>query len=156
MELRITQLHTRPPEVIAELTEVWESSVRATHLFLSEQEIERLRGYVPQALSAVANLAAVRDRDGRWVGFMGTEEGRLEMLFLAPQTRGRGVGWRLLQYGIDRFKVRTLTVNEQNPGAVGFYQHMGFRVVRRTPLDEQGALSAAVYGAERAGCGPPI
>ena len=145
MELRITQLHTRPPEVIAELTEVWESSVRATHLFLSEQEIERLRGYVPQALSAVDQLAAVRDGDGRWVGFMGTEEGRLEMLFLAPQARGRGVGRRLLQYGIDRFNVRTLTVNEQNPGAVGFYQHMGFRVVRRTPLDEQGAPYPLLY-----------
>ena len=90
-------------------------------------------------------LAAVRDRDGRWVGFMGTEEGRLEMLFLAPQARGRGVGRRLLQYGIDRFKVRTLTVNEQNPGAVGFYQHMGFRVVRRTTLDEQGAPYPLLY-----------
>ena len=93
----------------------------------------------------MAQLAAVRDRDGRWVGFMGTEEGRLEMLFLAPQARGRGVGRRLLQYGIDRFKVRTLTVNEQNPGAVGFYQHMGFRVVRRTPLDEQGAPYPLLY-----------
>ena len=32
---------------------VWEASVRATRLFLSEQEIRRLRSYVPQALAGV-------------------------------------------------------------------------------------------------------
>ena len=66
MELQIEQLHTRPPEMISELTDVWEASVRATHLFLSEEEIQRLRGYVPQALSSVAHLAVVRDEDGRY------------------------------------------------------------------------------------------
>ena len=145
MELQIEQLHTRPPEMISELTDVWEASVRATHLFLSEEEIQRLRGYVPQALSSVAHLAVVRDEDGHCVGFLGTEGDRLEMLFLAPQARGIGVGRRLLQYGITRYRVQTLTVNEQNPGAVGFYQHMGFRVARRTPLDEQGAPYPLLY-----------
>ena len=150
VELRITRLNTRPPETIAELTEVWEASVRATHLFLTEQEIGRLRNYVPQALSSVAELAAVQDEKGRCVGFLGTEGDRLEMLFLAPRVRGMGVGRRLLQYGMSRYGVRTLTVNDQNPVAVGFYQHMGFRVVRRTALDEQGVPYPLLY-MERSG-----
>ncbi len=32
------------------------SSVRATHLFLSESEIDRIKGYVPQALRQVRHL----------------------------------------------------------------------------------------------------
>ena len=32
------------------LLQVWEDSVRATHLFLSEAEILRIRQYVPQAV----------------------------------------------------------------------------------------------------------
>ena len=30
-----------------------------------------------------------------------------------------------------------LAVNEQNPQAKGFYEHMGFHVYKRTGLDEQ-------------------
>lgn len=37
---------------MAQLLGVWEASVRATRLFLSEQEIRRL-SYVPQALVGV-------------------------------------------------------------------------------------------------------
>ena len=42
----------REPALMAQLLEVWEASVRATRLFLSEQEIRRLRSYVPQALAS--------------------------------------------------------------------------------------------------------
>ena len=71
---------------------------------------------------------------------MGTENGRLEMLFLAPEERGQGLGKQLLQYGIQE-----LTVNEQNPQAVGFYAHMGFETYRRTTLDEEGNPYPLLY-----------
>ena len=32
----------------------------------------------------------------------------------------------------ERYGVRELTVNEQNPQAVGFYEHLGFSVWKRT------------------------
>ncbi|ENH9207696.1 GNAT family N-acetyltransferase, partial [Vibrio vulnificus] len=34
--------------------------------------------------------------------------------------------------------VTKVDVNEQNPQAVGFYEHMGFKVVSRSPLDDMG------------------
>ena len=46
----IFECKEREEAVIAALLSVWESSVRATHLFLSEQEIARIKGYVPQAV----------------------------------------------------------------------------------------------------------
>ena len=41
--------------------------------------------------------------------------------------------------------VREVTVNEQNPQAVGFYQHMGFEVYKRTETDEQGGPYPLLY-----------
>ena len=51
---------------------------------------------------------------------MGIDGGKLEMLFLAPEERGRGLGRKLLEYGITEYGVKELTVNEQNPQAKGF------------------------------------
>lgn len=38
------------------LLEIWENSVRATHLFLSGPEIEQIKSYVLQALEAILHL----------------------------------------------------------------------------------------------------
>ncbi len=69
-----------------EIMEVWESSVRATHLFLSEADFQYFKPLI------------------------------------------------MNQY-LDALKV---DVNEQNPQAVGFYEHMGFEVISRSPLDSLG------------------
>ena len=53
--------------------------------------------------------------------------------------RGKGIGKQLLKYGIEKFGIKEVTANEQNPQAVGFYKHLGFKIYKRTDLDEQGA-----------------
>ena len=85
------------------------------------------------------------ERDGAPVGFMGVQDSRLEMLFLDPNARGQGLGRTLLTYGIERLGVTELTVNEQNPQAVGFYEHMGFSTYRRTETDEEGRPYPLLY-----------
>ena len=67
------------------------------------------------------------------------------MLFLASESRGKGLGGQRLRYGIQRYSIETLTVNEQNPQARGFYEHMGFRVYQRTALDQQGMPYPILY-----------
>ena len=78
----------RTETLISRLTEVWESSVRSTHLFLSEEEIRRISGFVPRALREIPHLIALRDEQKELAGFMGIGQGKLEMLFLAPDVRG--------------------------------------------------------------------
>lgn len=39
---------------------------------------------------------------------------------------------------VEGYAVNALTVNEQNPQAVGFYEHMGFRACKRSDVDAQG------------------
>ena len=67
------------------------------------------------------------------------------MLFIDPDERGKGLGKRLLRYGVERCGVERLTVNEQNPQAAGFYEHMGFQTYRRTERDEQGGPYPLLY-----------
>ena len=42
-------------------------------------------------------------------------------------------------------ELEQLTVNEQNPLAKGFYEHMGFHVYKRSELDEQGNPYPLLY-----------
>ena len=67
------------------------------------------------------------------------------MLFIAPEDRGKGLGKHLLQIGIENHAVKRLAVNEQNPQAKGFYEHIGFQVWKRTDCDEQGKPYPLIY-----------
>ena len=144
-DMKITEVTHRTPDLLNRLLEVWEGSVRATHLFLSEGEIIRIREYVPQALKGIAHLLIAENEAGLPVAFMGIENGALDMLFIAPEERAKGLGKRLLQHGMESYAVECLAVNEQNPQARGFYEHMGFRVYKRTNLDEQGNPYPLLY-----------
>lgn len=143
--MRIVEVTYRTPDLLNRLLEVWESSVIATHLFLSNDEIKSIKKYVPQALNEITHLIIAKNEAGSPVAFMGIENGTLEILFISSEERGRGLGKRLIQYGIKRYAVKRLAVNEQNPQAKGFYEHMGFRVYKRTDQDEQGKPYPLLY-----------
>ena len=81
----------RTPDLINRLLTVWESSVRATHLFLSDREIKSIKEYVPQALMGIAHLIIAEADTGCPVGVMGIEDSTWEMLFISPEERGKGL-----------------------------------------------------------------
>ena len=43
MQREITAITDRPPQLMEQLLEVWERSVRATHLFLSPEEMAEIK-----------------------------------------------------------------------------------------------------------------
>ncbi len=143
--MKIIEIKERTPLLLEKLLCVWENSVKATHLFLSDNEINNIKPYVPQALNSVPVLVIAENEKGEPVGFMGISGQMLEMLFIANENRGQGIGKQLLQYGVKNYAVSELTVNEQNPLAKGFYEHMGFTVYKRTELDEQGNPYPLLY-----------
>ncbi|QJW46311.1 GNAT family N-acetyltransferase [bacterium BFN5] len=69
---------------------------------------------------------------------MGVADDKLEMLFIDPEQRSKGIGKKLLNFAINQLGVKKVDVNEENRQAVGFYLHMGFRVVGRSELDATG------------------
>lgn len=123
--------------LIDALTTLWEASVRATHHFLTEEDIQKITPFVKKGLFSVETLVVAYDNH-RPVAFMGIDTDKIEMLFVSPDCLGKGIGKRLVELGIIQYGVRYVDVNEQNPQAAGFYRYIGFEVFERTELDEQG------------------
>lgn len=124
----------------ADLVALWERSVRATHLFLGEEGILRLRPLVAEVLGSEAvEWWVLVDDDGALLGFTGLTDHTIEGLFLDPSHRGKGGGRRLVEFAQARFPgVIKVDVNEQNPEALGFYEALGFRIIGRSPTDDAG------------------
>ena len=133
-----------------EIVEIWEASVRATHRFLTEDDIQFFKPLILNEFLAAVNLRCVKDDGGKILGFLGVAEGNIEMLFLDPASRGKGIGRLLVQYAIEEMSVQKVDVNEQNPDAVGFYKHVGFEVTSRSPLDGMGKPFPILHMALRA------
>lgn len=143
--MMIIEVKDRTSQIIDKLLEVWEGSVEATHKFLSNEEILEIKKYVPQALKEVSYLLVMVSDDDNLIAFMGIEGHKLEMLFVTSEYRGKGIGKKMLLYGIENYKVNYLAVNEDNPQAKGFYEHMGFKAYQRNELDDQGKPYPVLY-----------
>jgi len=144
-KMKIVEIKDRTALLVERLLEVWEDSVKATHLFLSSSEIDSIKEYVPEALNTVSHLVVMEDEDHIPIAFMGINDTKLEMLFIKNSERGKGLGRKLLNYGIENYHMNELVVNEQNPNALGFYEHMGFIPYKRADLDEQGNPYPILY-----------
>ena len=122
------------------LVALWERSVRATHRFLSEEDIAKLRPQVRDALRHdELDLWVLADADDTPIGFLGLAGNDISALFLDPAARNRGAGRRLIAHAQSLRECElTVDVNEQNPAAIGFYEALGFVVVGRSPLDDEG------------------
>ena len=119
------------------LVAIWLRSVRATHAFLTEEDIQKLLPLVrEQVLPALEIWVLIRDDEP--IGFAGLDGARLEALFLDP-AHFRSGGGRLLVEHARRLKGKlAVDVNQQQPEALRFYEALGFRVVGRSPVDSAG------------------
>jgi putative acetyltransferase len=125
------------PDDYPEIVEVWEASVRATHHFLTKENIQFFKPLIPQYLGAV-QLFCVKGDKNKIEGFLGVAEQSIEMLFLHPSAIGKGMGKKLVRFAIESLQVNKVDVNEQNEQAVNFYKHMGFHVINRSATDGMG------------------
>jgi putative acetyltransferase len=121
------------------LLDVWLRSVRATHTFLSEEDIQFL---IPQVRDHLASSApefwVLCNDSGAIMGFMGMSGSKMEALFLVPEFHRRGAGRQLVRHAQALHGELTVDVNEQNGAARAFYEACGFVVEGRSELDDQG------------------
>ena len=119
MNTTIAREDTPPADA---LVAVWERSVRATHGFVTEDEIALFRPQVREMLLAIRPF--VLRVDGEPSGFLALNGAHVEALFLLRAAVEAGA--------------KTVDVNEENPGALAFYLACGFRQIGRDPLDPSG------------------
>ncbi len=132
------QIETTTKAQYFELIDIWESSVRATHHFLSDNNISSLKPLILEHYFNAVDLRVAKNDCNKIAGFIGVADCNVEMLFISPDCRNKGVGSLLLNNAIKNQSATKVDVNEQNPEAIGFYKHLGFSVIGRSPLDGQG------------------
>ncbi len=131
-------IRARAAQDNAQLVEIWQRSVRATHHFLTEENIAQLYPLVLNDYLPAVDVWVAEDRPGHPCGFIGLSGNKVEMLFIDAEQRGKGVGRALLAHAETLYDELQLDVNEQNPQASDFYRHYGFEITGRSALDGQG------------------
>ena len=135
MEVEIRKAN---PERYPEIIEVWEASVKATHHFLTEEDIHFFKSKMASEYLPSVDLYVTSLKEGEISAFMGLSPGKIEMLFVRPEYFGQGTGSRLIEFALRDFGIRKVDVNEQNPKALKFYMNRGFHVVSRDEADSSG------------------
>ncbi|HLV02462.1 MAG TPA: GNAT family N-acetyltransferase [Acidobacteriota bacterium] len=121
------------------LFQIWLESVRATHTFLSEEDIQYFAPFVREYLaSQSAQFWVLCSHNGETAGFIGLERNKIEALFLAPKFHRQGGGRLLVEFARRLRGELTVDVNEQNTAACRFYEACGFIVEGRSALDSSG------------------
>jgi putative acetyltransferase len=120
-----------------QMIQVWESSVRATHDFLIPSDID----YYKKIVSAIDfnsfQVFCLTEVDTLH-GFIGIADNKIEMLFLAPERIGKGLGKTLINFAINELGANKVDVNEQNQNAANFYTKFGFVTYARADKDDEG------------------
>lgn len=122
----------------AAMAAIWQASVQATHHFLKPEDFQFYNAIVQQMDFTASGAYRVSGEDGNIIGFLGTTQHHLDMLFLHPDYFGKGIGGRMLHFAIHHLGVTKVDVNEDNVNAVRFYAHAGFHTTGRRPVDDSG------------------
>ncbi len=120
-----------------EIINLWEVSVRASHHFLSPEEIDFYKPLVLKYALPQATLFGISDQN-KLTGFIGIRGNKIEMLFVHPDNFGQGLGTKLLNFAIREQKCTLIDVNEENPQAYKFYLKNGFKIQSRDETDDNG------------------
>lgn len=141
--IQVRALHTmnirpsKPPELEA-LVDIWLRSVRATHTFLTESDVQELLLIVREQALSNLELWVLCTDDAELIDFMGLSDNSIEALFIAPEHLRCGGGTMLVEHARQIKGILRVDVNEQNPNAIRFYIANGFHVIGRSPLDSDG------------------
>lgn len=117
-----------------ELISVWESSVKATHDFLKPEDFTFYKGLIPTFFDNVS-MHCIKNEQLEIIGFLGTHEENLEMLFVKAEEIGKGIGKKLLLYAIEELNISKVDVNKDNITATAFYKHFGFELQSASDMD---------------------
>lgn len=119
------------------LIKIWESVVLATHDFLLEEDYQFYKSRLTLYFENVS-LYVFKNKELRIQGFLGVSNDKVEMLFVENESRGMGIGKKLLNFAINTLKLNKVDVNEQNIHALEFYKARGFQKIGYTDCDSEG------------------
>ncbi|MBC5620931.1 MULTISPECIES: GNAT family N-acetyltransferase [Butyricimonas] len=132
-------------EMFERMLEIFEASVRATHDFYTEEDIERHLSMVRNSLSCPCHYFCIDKENGNIVGFVSLIGRYIDMLYVHPDYFSMGYGRELLDIALNEFRADTLCVLEQNTRALEMYKRRGFVVERRMEAGEEDEPCPVLY-----------
>jgi ribosomal protein S18 acetylase RimI-like enzyme len=120
-----------------DLTDLWERSARSSHAFMDDEQFVELVPRIRDLLLPSMDVW-VAESAGVMLGFVGARGDHVELLYVAPEAQGRGIGPQLLAQLADGGGPRSVEVYADNAVGLGFYLSQGFRETRRDPTDGAG------------------
>ncbi|MGK6343774.1 GNAT family N-acetyltransferase [Chryseobacterium sp. DT-3] len=126
------------------IMEIWESAVKATHDFLSDEDFNYFKQAIPRDYLPNMEVYLISEK-GESAGFASVVDGNLEMLFIHDDVRGKGYGKKLYEFMKETKGLTKVDVNEQNPKAIGFYEKMGFKRIGRSDQDGSGKAYPLIH-----------
>lgn len=118
------------------LTELWHASVRTSHTFADEEDFAVRGPWIRDGLLPSMDVLVAEDAAGTPLGFVGARGDQVNLLYIAPEHQGRGLGTALLAAVDDGRGPRSVEVYADNTTGMAFYASQGFRETRRYPHDD--------------------
>ena len=125
------------PQHHDEILQVWAEAVRATHDFMTEDEITAFLPHLRRTDIPVDDFYGIF-KQGQLAGFIGIIGNKVELLFIRPAFQGQGMGRQFLDFAVNKKGIYALDVYEENKRAYDFYTRLGFQVTGRLEHDSLG------------------
>ncbi|MBM6593326.1 GNAT family N-acetyltransferase [Microvirga pudoricolor] len=134
------------PRDVGALSRIAESSYRAAFASILDEDVllSRNADYFARRFRESWPSLTVASDEGWILGFCLLTDGHVDMLFLAPEATGRGVGALLLKHA-EKNGAKSLECFRDNRRARAFYEREGWTLARSYERDFAGKPHAFVF-----------
>lgn len=116
----------RDENLVNEILDVYDKSISDLNNEISKDSLEQIKNNTKEMIKSVENLIIVKNEEENIIGFMGCENENLEMLYLHPDYKNKGLGKELINIAINNHNVNKTQVTKINTNGIDFLSHMGF------------------------------
>ncbi|OXX83361.1 acetyltransferase [Paraclostridium benzoelyticum] len=123
---------------IDEIMDIWLESTVKAHNFISREYWENNYKVVKDVYIPIADTF-VYEEEGETRGFISIINNEfIGALFVDVKFQGMGIGTKLIDYSVEKYKKLTLAVYKENQKSVEFYNRKGFEIIEEGLNEDSG------------------
>ncbi|MCU9816363.1 N-acetyltransferase [Paraclostridium sp. AKS73] len=123
---------------IDKIMDIWLESTVKAHNFISREYWENNYKVVKDVYIPIADTF-VYEEEGETRGFISIINNEfIGALFVDVKFQGMGIGTKLIDYSVEKYKKLTLAVYKENQKSVEFYNRKGFEIIEEGLNEDSG------------------
>lgn len=120
------------------IMDIWLESTVRSHSFISREYWESNYKVVKDVYMPIADTF-VYEEEGETKGFISIINNEfIGALFVDVKFQGMGIGSKLIDYSVEKYKKLTLAVYKENKKSVEFYTRKGFKIIEEGLNEDSG------------------